>query len=170
MWLYSFDVQLPAKAGEAERPDVEVEIAVRVERVLDLLRARGDRITTSRRLLLRCLFTGTEHRTAEDLASEVQMFAPDVHLSTIYRNLDELERLGVVIHVHLAHGPAIYHLASETHGHLVCESCDAMVEAPREFFDTLASRSKRQYGFAIDPRHFAVLGRCSKCSAEMARS
>jgi Fe2+ or Zn2+ uptake regulation protein len=136
-----------------------------VERVLGLLRAQGSRVTTSRRLLLECLFEGRAHRTAEELASAVQASAPDVHLSTIYRNLDELENLGVVVHAHLGHGPATYHLATETHGHLVCESCGAMLEAPEDLFRTLARAAERDYGFAIDPRHFAVLGHCAACSA-----
>jgi Fur family transcriptional regulator, ferric uptake regulator len=135
-----------------------------VERVLDLLRAHGGRVTTSRRLLLGCLFEGRSHWTAEELAAEVQASAPDVHLSTIYRNLDELERLGVVVHAHLGHGPATYHLATETHGHLVCESCGAMLEAPQDLFSALARAAERDYGFRIDPRHFAVLGHCAACT------
>jgi Fe2+ or Zn2+ uptake regulation protein len=134
-----------------------------VEEVLELFRSHGDRITTSRRLLLRCLFASTAHRTAEDLASEVQGLAPDVHLSTIYRNLEELERLGVVIHAHLGHGPAVYHLASERHGHFVCAACGAVVEAPEGFFDALARNARRRLGFMIDPRLFAVLGLCEGC-------
>lgn len=135
-----------------------------VEQVLELLRAHGGRITTSRRLLVGCLFEGTRHRTAEELTAEIQAHAPDVHLSTVYRNLDELERLGVVVHAHLGHGPALYHLASETHGHLVCEACGSMIEAPEDYFDSLASAARSHFGFTIDPRHFAVLGHCAGCT------
>ncbi len=138
--------------------------AEQVEEVLDRLREGGGRATTSRRVLLTALFEEGPHRTAEELAVEVQLVAPDVHLSTIYRNLDELERLGVVVHAHLGHGPATYHLASETHGHLVCEFCDAAVEAPEEFFAELMDAASKKYNFAIDPRHFAVLGRCAACA------
>ena len=52
------------------------------------------------------------HRTAEELAGEVQAQGARRHISTIYRNLEELERLGVIVHSHLGHGPATYHLAS----------------------------------------------------------
>ena len=114
--------------------------------------------------LVDCLFEGTRHRTAEELTTEVQTLAPDVHMSTIYRNLDELERLGVVVHAHLGHGPALYHLASETHGHLVCEACGSMIEAPEDYFVGLASAARSHYGFTIDPRHFAVLGHCADCA------
>lgn len=134
-----------------------------VEEVLGLLRARGGRVTTARRQLLEALFDSGGHRTAEDLASEVQRRAPDVHISTIYRNLDELERLGVIVHTHLGHGPAIYHLASSPHGHLVCEQCGVTIEAPSEMFEGLAGRAKELFGFDVDARHFAVVGRCKDC-------
>lgn len=143
-------------------------ISDQVEQALALLRAHGGRVTTSRRLLLHCLFGDNSHHTAEDLAAEVQALAPDVHISTIYRNLDELERLGVVVHAHLGHGPATYHLATESHGHLVCEYCGKTVEAPERFFNALARFAKDNCAFRIDPRHFAVLGCCAACEGARA--
>ncbi len=134
-----------------------------VEEVLALVREHGGRVTSSRRLLLRALFDTPGHRTAEELAEEVQAQAPDVHLSTIYRNLDELERLGVVVHAHLGHGPATYHLAAGAHGHFVCEECGAMIEAPDELFQGLSQTARDRFDFEINPHHFAVLGRCRDC-------
>ena len=137
--------------------------AASVDEVLALVRRQGGRVTSSRRLLLRALFEANGHRTAEELAAEVHAQAPDVHLSTIYRNLDELERLGVIVHAHLGHGPATYHLATHAHGHFVCEGCGAMIEAPDELFGGLARVAKAEFDFTIDPHHFAVLGRCAAC-------
>lgn len=135
-----------------------------LEEALDLLREHGGRITPSRRLLLQALFGSHEHRSAEDLAAEVQVHAPDIHLSTIYRNLDELEKLGIVAHTHVGHGPATYHLTTSVHGHFVCGACGKMLEAPQELFSSLASEARSRFGFKIDPHHFAVLGRCADCS------
>ncbi len=64
----------------------------------------------------------------------VQREAPEVALSTIYRNLEELERMGVIVHAHLGHGPTTYHLAKDADGHLVCEKCGAMIEVPEDLF------------------------------------
>jgi Fur family ferric uptake transcriptional regulator len=134
-----------------------------MEDALEMLRQGGGRMTSSRRFLLRVLFEDPGHHTAEELARAVQRQAPDVHISTIYRNLEELERLGVIVHSHLGHGPATYHLAGTTHGHLVCESCGKMIEAPHALFAELAAAAETQFGFAIDPHHFAVIGACSDC-------
>lgn len=134
------------------------------EPILGLLRAQGGRVTTSRRAILVAFLGSGGHVTAEALTASVQVDQPDVHESTVYRFLDELERLGVVDHVHLGHGAAVYHLASDTHHHLVCEECGAVVEVPEEAFAELRIRLHDEFGFALRPRHFAVTGRCRACS------
>ncbi len=137
--------------------------AASVDEALDLVRQHGGRVTSSRRLLLDVLFTDSEHLSAEELAARVQAQAPDIHLSTVYRNLEELERLGVVVHTHVGHGPATYHLASSIHGHFVCERCGSMTEVPENLFAELVSAADASYDFEIDPHHFAVLGLCRDC-------
>jgi Fe2+ or Zn2+ uptake regulation protein len=141
--------------------------AAAAEAVLELLREQGGRVTTSRRLLVEALVAGAPHRTAEELAADVQERAPDVHLSTIYRNLEELERLGVLVHSHLGHGPATYHLATETHGHLVCEHCGRMIEAGEDLLGELVAKALQRHGFVVDARHFAIVGRCARCATDL---
>jgi Fur family transcriptional regulator, ferric uptake regulator len=134
-----------------------------VEDVLALLKERGGRVTSSRRLLLHVFFDNPGHWTAEELAEEVQAQAPDIHLSTIYRNLEDLERMGVIVHAHLGHGPATYHLAAGAHCHFVCEECGDVFEAPDELLKSLSKSARTRYGFEINPHHFAILGRCRGC-------
>jgi len=135
-----------------------------VESVLGFLRSRGGRVTSSRRILLEVLFSADGHMSAEELAEAVQTRAPDVHISTIYRNLEELEQIGVVSHSHLGHGPSSYLLASQAHAHFICADCGTMIEAPKEYFRGLARSAKTKLGFTIDPKHFAILGRCADCT------
>jgi Fur family transcriptional regulator, ferric uptake regulator len=135
-----------------------------VDGVIAFLRSRGSRVTSSRRILLEVLFAAEGHMSAEALADAVQARAPDVHLSTIYRNLEELEQLGVIAHSHLGHGPSSYLLASHAHAHFICADCGTMIEAPEEMFRGLARSARERLGFAIDPKHFAILGRCADCS------
>ena len=131
-----------------------------------MIRDHGGRVTTARRALVTALVHARGHVTAEDLAALVQKAQPDVHLSTIYRSLDALERIGVVDHVHLGHGRAVYHLADEPHQHLVCEVCGAVVEVPDATFAELSDTLRQRYGFTIRPNHFAVLGRCRACARD----
>jgi Fur family transcriptional regulator, ferric uptake regulator len=153
-------------ADESASATVEHANRDAIEDVLALVRRHGGRATPARRLLLQALFGSREHRSAEDLAAEVHAGAPDVHLSTIYRNLEELERLGVIDSTRLGNGPATYHLASAAHGHLVCERCGTMIEVPDEIFADLVRVAGTEYGFAINPHRFAVTGRCTSCRQE----
>jgi len=145
----------------AERTDRDA-----IEAVIALVRKHGGRATPARRLLLNALFATREHRSAEELAAEVHALAPDVHLSTIYRNLEELERLGVVDSTRLGNGAATYHLATAAHGHLVCEQCGTMTEVPDEIFTDLVRVASTDYGFTINPHRFAVTGRCATCQQQ----
>jgi Fur family transcriptional regulator, ferric uptake regulator len=135
-----------------------------VERILGRLRDGGGRVTEPRRAVVTALMDAGRHITAEELAASVQAGNPDVHLSTVYRILDTLEQLGVVDHVHLGHGPAVYHLTEAPHHHLVCEACGAVIEVPDEVFAPVSSRLATDYGFLVDPHHFAVVGRCAGCA------
>ncbi len=135
----------------------------RLEAIVELLRRRGGRLTSARRAIITALLSARGHITADELTGAVQQAHPDVHLTTIYRCLDTLEELGVVDHVHLGHGRAVYHLTDENHQHLVCEACGTVVEVPDATFADLAGRLRAEYGFAIRPHHFAVLGRCREC-------
>jgi Fur family transcriptional regulator, ferric uptake regulator len=138
-----------------------------VDDVIALVRARGGRATSSRRILLEVLFDANDHLSVEELAEAVQVRAPDVHISTIYRNVEDLQRLGVIVHSHLGHGPATYQLSSLAHAHFICEECGVMIEASDDLFLGLAKAVKAKLGFSIDPHHFAIVGRCASCDAEL---
>lgn len=134
------------------------------EVILAKLRAQGGRVTPCRRATIEVLLGG-EHRhlSADDVAAEVRARLPDVAESTIYRTLATLEELGVLTHVHLGHGPSTFHLTDQPHRHLVCGSCQAVIEVPRDDFGELNHHLEQAYGFSISNEHFAVVGKCRGC-------
>lgn len=138
-------------------------VEARVAGLVELLRARGQRLTLARRALLEELASADSHLTAEELTSRVCSRVGQVHQATIYRSLDALERAGLVEHVHLGHGRAVYHLADNLHQHLVCEGCGMVAEAPDNLFSEVQHRLLATHGFSMRPYHFAVLGRCRNC-------
>lgn len=134
-----------------------------------MLRARGGRVTATRRVTIDVLLAGGDHRhlSAEEVAGEVRQRLPDVAESTIYRTLTALEELGVVTHVHLGHGPSTFHLADQGHRHLVCQHCESVTEVPAYEFAALARRLDDAYGFAMSSEHFAIVGRCRNCRDDL---
>ncbi len=135
-----------------------------------MLRADGGRVTSARRAVVTSLMASEGHVSAEAIAAEVQAAMPDVSVSTVYRTLDVLERLGQVEHVHLGHGPSLYHLADRRHVHLLCRRCDRVIELPDTYLGDLSDRLATDHGFALEPRHFALLGTCAACSAIVERA
>ena len=130
---------------------------------MSALVSRGGRRTAARHVILDELVSSGSHFTADELAARVRARIPSVNLSTVYRTLDTLEELGVVDHVHLGHGRAVYHLADEDHQHLVCERCEGIEELPLAKLRGFARAIERDFGFEIDRRHFAIVGVCRHC-------
>jgi len=135
----------------------------RVEALLDRLRVQGERVTTARRLVVEALAAADRHLTAEEIID--RMPSGSTHRATIYRTLEALERAQVIEHNHLGHGAAVFHLAPEVHQHLVCDGCGAVFDAPASLFAGVARSLRRDYGFVMQPIHFAINGRCRDCAA-----
>jgi Fe2+ or Zn2+ uptake regulation protein len=139
----------------------------RLDAILALIRERGGRVTIPRRAIVSALLAASPaHTTADELADKVQADHPDIHRSTVYRTLETLTELGVVDHVHLGHGPAVFHLTDDPHHHLICGRCGTVVEVPSSMLASLRRRIAERYGFELDAKHFALAGRCAACAAE----
>lgn len=138
----------------------------RIDETLQLVRDAGGRVTGARRAILTALVEHQgEHPTVEQIMTSVQAGSPDIAESTVYRFLDELERLGVVEPVRVGNGPTAYHFADHTdHHHLFCTQCGKQVEVPSRVFDPLRAKLGREFAFQIDPHHFTLPGRCSDCA------
>ena len=77
-----------------EAPDLESAAAV--------VRSRGLRLSSSRRLVLEALYATDEPLTADRIAGD------GLDVASVYRNLETLEQIGLVRHFHLGHGPGLY--------------------------------------------------------------
>jgi Fur family transcriptional regulator, ferric uptake regulator len=140
----------------AGAPDLAAAIAA--------LRARGLRVSAARRLLLAALFAAERPVTADELASGLSGRLPGSDLASIYRNLETLEELGLVRHVHLGHGPGLYTPAGRTDAEFVlCSRCHAF----RPLEDDEAARVHEAIvsitGHAARFSHFPLVGVCASC-------
>src|SRR4051812_25043110 len=135
----------PLRFGSLE----EVEAAVRRD---------GGRLTRPRRQVLEALFA------ADGLASAEQIAGQEIELTSVYRNLERLEELGVVRHVHLGHGPGLYGLVGEgEREYLVCEACGQVTIAEPERLDRARDVIRETLGFDARFTHFPIHGLCSGC-------
>lgn len=137
-----------------------------VDAVLQKFRANGGRVTTARREIVSVVLGGTahEHLTADEIGRRIQADHPEIALSTVYRSLEALTGLGVLEHVHMGHGPSVYHLVEDAHVHLLCIRCGAVGEIDPTALDPLAAEVERRTGFVMEPLHSAITGTCAQCA------
>jgi Fur family ferric uptake transcriptional regulator len=127
-------------------------------------RARGYRLTPQRELILKAV-QDLDHASPDDILAEVRKTSEGVNISTVYRALELLEDLGLVSHTHLGHGAPAYHATTEPdHVHLVCRTCQRVVEAEPEIAADLVERLAVERGFRTDVRHLTLFGTCRDCS------
>lgn len=135
-----------------EAPDLESAAAV--------VRSRGLRLSTARRLVLEALYATDEPLTADRIAG-------DLDVASVYRNLETLEQIGLVRHFHLGHGPGLYaRAAAGRYEYLLCDACGAVVAVEPERLDSVRDRIRRDFGYVARFTHFPIAGLCPECAAE----
>jgi Fur family ferric uptake transcriptional regulator len=123
------------------------------------VRAAGGRMTLARRRLLDDLHDRSGRVAADELAAR----HPDIDVATVYRSLTQFEQLGIIEHVHLGHGAALYRWAGRRTVAAVCERCGAVVDLPATELDDLADRLRDAYGLSLCLGHFALSVHCPGC-------
>ncbi|MBW3083858.1 Ferric uptake regulation protein [Austwickia sp. TVS 96-490-7B] len=133
--------------------------------VTKALRARGMRMTTQRERVLAAV-SSVVHATPDALAAVIAADGgPPLSLSTVYRNLEALQRVGVVSCTSMGQRAPSYHLATHTdHVHLVCRGCGEIAEVTGRFARDLAESVEKESGFVVDSRHLALQGWCRHCA------
>ena len=132
----------------------------RLPDALELLRHHGVRLSGSRRAVLGALFADSTPQTAEEIAARAF-----VDLASAYRNLETLEEVGLVRHVHLGHGPGLYaRISRDQLEHAVCDVCGAHRSVPAADLEAAREAIRRVTGITACFAHFPVVGRCADCT------
>jgi Fur family ferric uptake transcriptional regulator len=87
-------------------------------------------------------------------------------LTSVYRNLEYLEELGVVRHVHVGHGPGLYALERGEQEYLFCEHCERVDRVEASRLDPAREQIRKAFGYEASFSHFPVVGLCADCAGE----
>lgn len=134
---------------------------------LALVRASGLRVTNARRLLLEALFTIDRPVTAEEIAAGIDGAVPPSDLASVYRNLETLEQIGLVRHVHFGHAAGLYELTrGQRHEYALCERCAQVSAVPAGDLDEARAVIERVLGIEPSFTHLPLVGLCRGCRKE----
>jgi Fur family transcriptional regulator, ferric uptake regulator len=123
------------------------------------------RVTPQRRVILEAICDLDGHLSADEIVTEVTQRLPGVSPSTVYRNLQALENVGLISHVHMGHAVAQYQPANHGgHHHLVCGTCGRTEKVDKRVTRSLQRSLLASHGFEADFEHFAIYGTCAACA------
>jgi Fur family transcriptional regulator, ferric uptake regulator len=137
-----------------------------IDDVAAAVRRDGGRLTLPRRQVLEALFAAEGLVSAEQIAAGADT-GIEIELTSVYRNLERLEELGVTRHVHIGHGPGLYGLVGDgEREYLVCDVCRVVSVVDPARLDRVRATIRDEFG--IEPRfaHFPIHGLCDQCAAD----
>lgn len=131
------------------------------------VRASGLRLTASRRLVIEGLFLAYGPVSAPEIGSGLGGRLPQMDVAAVYRNLEALEQIGLVRHVHLGHGPGRWMLADRARSDFLhCERCGASSAVEASVLAPARAAVREATGYEPRFTHFPLVGLCPDCAGE----
>ena len=136
-------------------------------------RNAGYRLTLPRQIILKALSQTSEHLSAEEIYLAVHRIYPAVGLTTVYRTLELLVRLGIISKFDFGDGRSRYELTAgkekKHHHHLICTNCGKVIDytdfidEENEVLNKVEKKLSQKYNFKINSHQVHFYGLCDKC-------
>jgi len=129
-----------------------------------LLNVPGLRVTSQRALILEIIRHGKEHLDADEVYRRARQKQPRLSLSTVYRTLQTLKKLGLIEEVHFDETHHHYEMKPPTeHHHLVCLGCGRVVEFQYPLARLVKRNVAEAKNFEITGSEVRMTGYCPTC-------
>jgi Fur family ferric uptake transcriptional regulator len=136
------------------------------DKVVDLLRREGLRITKNRLGILAVLFEAKAPMTLQEIQSAASRHGASPDYATVFRMILLMEKLRLVHKVNLQRSCSYYELSDprKHYDHLVCRECGevVLIDIPCPIGNAEKTIA-RQYGFRDLSHSLEFFGVCSNC-------
>ena len=127
------------------------------------VQAAGKRLTGERELILRVI-EANPHLGAVEIYRRAARRDPKLNLSTVYRTMSLLRKMGLVDASPLGQDHDHYEARGNAHHHAVCLRCGQVLEIPTDRW--IADLAARQQ-FRVTAAQVELLGYCAECQARV---
>lgn len=106
------------------------------------------------------------HLSAEDLCDLLDKAGEPISLSTIYRNLKLMARMGILRELELAEGQKRYEInqpAPHHHHHLICVRCNKTIEFKNDSVLKVGAKTADRSGYHLLDCQLLIHGICPPC-------
>ena len=129
-----------------------------------VLNKAGLRFTNQRALIMDIIRRGWGHLDADEIYRRARQKEPRLSLSTVYRNLQMLKKLGLVEELHFNEAHHHYEVKpSAEHHHLVCLGCGRIIEFHHPLSRYIKRNVTEARDFGIAETEIRVTGYCAEC-------
>jgi len=136
------------------------------------LNDRGWRLTPQRETILHIFQNLPEgnHLSAEDLHNRLQEQGDPISLSTIYRTVKLMARMGILRELELAEGHKHYELNQpypHHHHHLICVKCSKTIEFKSDSILKVGSKTAQKEGYHLLDCQLSIHAICPQCQRSL---
>ena len=133
--------------------------------LLSQIKKKGHRVTRSRELICKILEdSGHAHFTVDELYKKVTKKNTDIDLATVYRTLELLGEIGLIAHLHQAHGSGIYFLKNnENTMHIICLDCNKIIDVSSKSYNKINDLLMNETQFKLIRNNSIYSGVCGNC-------
>jgi Fur family ferric uptake transcriptional regulator len=132
-----------------------------------LLHQHGRRVTPQRQMILDAIREGGGHSTPEEILQRVHTRSTAINTATVYRNLNFLVEMYLVMPCNVGGHRIVYEIAGTTpHHHLICHQCGRISTLPHTSAGSFFAKIAEEQGFIVETNHLALFGLCSACQAQ----
>jgi Fur family ferric uptake transcriptional regulator len=125
---------------------------------------QGLKCTPQRLVVLSVLKESQKFFSIMEIHKSVKKILPGTGVATIYRALETLIDLGLVIRVHLEDGCQSFAVAPIGHHHpIVCIGCKRVVDFAECPIEAISGKLSRKTGFTIQNHFLQLFGKCRAC-------
>jgi Fur family transcriptional regulator, ferric uptake regulator len=135
------------------------------------LNERGWRLTPQREIILKVFqnLDSGKHLSAEDLYNFLQADGQDISLSTIYRTVKMMSRMGILRELELAEGHKHYEINQpfHHHHHLICVRCNQTTEFKNDSVLKIGDKLTKKEGYHLLDCQLTIHAVCPSCQRSL---
>lgn len=104
------------------------------------------------------------HPTADQVYTALKQDNPNLSLGTVYRNLNQLSEMGMLLKIKIADGSDRFDGRTDLHYHMVCDKCSQVYDVELSELDKIRSVVSERYGHTLTSVTLNLNGVCCECS------
>ena len=134
-------------------------------KLIEQLKKSGERITPVRQALLENFCRHSKPQTSQELLFDLEKKGFKVNKTTIYRQLEVLQKSGLIKEINFADRSKHYELSSDDHHHhLICQRCHKVEDVSLDNdLDKQEHKIWQKNHFKILQHSLEFFGLCNKC-------